>query len=303
MFRRALDYNARKVTSRLRVPNGDRIYRRLSLTHPSLDITRTTLPVNHGRLTGRGIRMVQLSDLHLGLYVGNREISWLAEQVEAQEPDVIFITGDFVNRTAEEAYPAFDGLRALASVAPTYGILGNHDFWNKPEELAAFLNDSGIRLLRNEHLEVTFAGNRILLAGVDDWKTGHDDLEKAVAGMPQDVRYRILLSHCPDLLHPAAEHGFDLVLSGHTHGAQVRVPVIGSAVNRWMHGEFERGWMKSGETALYINRGLGAVFLPVRYRSRAEVTVLHLAAATLQQGAEAPRTAAKPALEPVRAVA
>jgi len=259
----------------------------MSLTHPTLDITRTTLPVNHGRLAGRGVRMVQISDLHLGLYVGNREITWLADRIAAQEPDVIFITGDFVNRTAEEAYPAFDGLRALTSVAPTYGVLGNHDFWNKPEELAAFLTDTGIRLLRNEHLELTLGDNRVLLAGVDDWKTGHDDLGRAVTGMTDEPVYRILLSHCPDLLHPAAEHGFDLVLSGHTHGAQVRVPVLGSAVNRWMHGEFERGWMQSGDTALYINRGLGAVFLPVRYRSRAEVTVLHLAAATLRRAAEA----------------
>ena len=236
-----------------------------------------TLP--HAELGGRGIRLVQISDLHLGLYVGDAQLSWLARRIEGLRPDLLIITGDFVNTSAEEAYPAYEGLRALASLAPTYGVLGNHDFWHGAEDLASFLASTGITLLRNEHRMVEAAGNRFLLAGVDDWKTGHDDLEKAVEGMPTGPMFRLLLSHCPDLLHPAAEHDFDLVLAGHTHGAQVRVPLIGPAVTRMMHNTFDRGWARSGDTALYINRGLGAVFLPVRYRSHAEVTVLHLAPA------------------------
>ncbi len=280
MIKKALDYNARKVTSRFRLPFGTAIYTRRWLAEPRLDINRMAFPVNHGRLQGRGFRAVQISDLHLGNYVGNPQLLWLAERLQDLEPDLLFITGDFVNRSYREALPARQGLRALSKVAPTYGVLGNHDFWHGPEALADLLNESGIRMLRNEHVRLDIRGNDLVLAGVDDWKTGHDDLEQAVAGMPEGNLVRILLSHCPDLLHPASERGFDLVLAGHTHGAQVRVPLLGSAINRFMHGEFERGWMKNKETALYINRGLGVVFVPMRYGSDAEVTVLNLVPAT-----------------------
>jgi predicted MPP superfamily phosphohydrolase len=275
-----LDYNARKVTSRLRMPFGTTIYTRGWLAESRLDINRMTFPVNHGRLSGRGLRTVQISDLHLGNYVGNEQLVWLAQRLQTLEPDLIFITGDFVNRSYREAIPARQGLLALSTIAPTYGVLGNHDFWEGPEELSRFLTDSGVRMLRNQHVVTEVNGNQLLIGGVDDWKTGHDDLERTVYGMPEGNMTRILLSHCPDLLKPAANHGFDLVLAGHTHGAQVRIPILGRVVNRFMHGEYDRGWMKHGDTALYINRGLGVVFVPVRYGSDAEVSVFNLVPAT-----------------------
>jgi predicted MPP superfamily phosphohydrolase len=280
MITKALDYNARKVTSRLRMPFGTTIYTRGWLAESRLDINRMTFPVNHGRLSGRGIRTVQISDLHLGNYVGNEQLVWLARKLQTLEPDLIFITGDFVNRSYREAIPARQGLLALSSIAPTYGVLGNHDFWEGPEELSRILTDAGVRMLRNQHVVIEVNGNQLLIAGVDDWKTGHDDLERAVYGMPEESMTRILLSHCPDLLETAADHSFDLVLAGHTHGAQVRIPILGRVVNRFMHGEYDRGWMKRGDTALYINRGLGVVFVPVRYGSDAEVSVLNLVPAT-----------------------
>jgi predicted MPP superfamily phosphohydrolase len=280
LIHRALDFNARKVTSRLRLPYGEAFYSRRWLAEPRLDINRMCFPVNHGRLSGRGIRIVQISDLHLGNYVGNERLLWLARRLESLDPDVVFITGDFVNRSYREALPAKHGLKALAAVAPTYGVLGNHDFWHAPDKLSRLLERSGMRILRNEHVQVRINGNPMVLAGVDDFKTGNDDLEKAARGMPEGNVVRVLLSHCPDLLQPAAEHGFDLVLAGHTHGAQLRFPILGRVVNRLMHGKYERGWMKAKETALYINRGLGVVFIPVRYGSDAEVTVLNLTPAT-----------------------
>jgi hypothetical protein len=280
LIQKALDYNARKFTSRVRLPFGARIYARRWLAEPKLDINRMSFPVNHGRLQGRGFRAVQISDLHLGNYVGNEQLLWLAHRVRVLEPDVLFITGDFVNRSYREALSARKGLRALSSIAPTFGVMGNHDFWHGPEQLSRFLERSGIRMLRNRHVVIEVNGNPLILAGVDDSKTGHDDLGRAVEGMPEGKFVRILLSHCPDLLPHAAEHGFDLVLAGHTHGSQVRVPFLGSFVNRFMHGDFERGWMRRKDTALYINRGLGVVLIPLRLRSDAEVTVLNLVPAT-----------------------
>lgn len=285
LIQKALDYNARKVTSRLRLPYGEAFYSRRWLAEHRLDINRMFFPVNHGRLAGGGFRAVQISDLHLGNYVGNEQLVWLADRLAALEPDVLFITGDFVNRSYREALPAKQGLKALARVAPAYGVLGNHDFWHGPEKLARLLERTGIRMLRNEHVSLDIAGNPVVLAGVDDWKTGHDDLEKAVHGLPGGKRVRILLSHCPDLLRPAAEHTFDLVLAGHTHGAQVRVPILGPAVNRFLHGKYDRGWMREKDTALYINRGLGVVFVPVRYGSDAEVSVFNLVPAAAHRAA------------------
>ena len=278
LFRRALDFNARKVTSRFRLPYGDNFYARRWLAESRLDINQMEFCVDPTRLSGPGFRTIQISDLHLGTYVNNEQLVWLSERLKTLEPDLLFITGDFVNRSYREALPAREGLRALAGVAPTYGVLGNHDFWHGPDELAQILNESGVRILRNEHLQIDVAGSSLVLAGVDDWKTGHDDLEQAVRAMPEGDHVRILLSHCPDLLHPAADVGFDLVLAGHTHGAQVRFPVLGSMVNKLMHGEFERGWMKKHSTSLYINRGLGVVLVPFRYGSDAEVTVLDVIA-------------------------
>lgn len=222
-----------------------------------------------------GVRIGQLSDIHVRGGVRPRRLELAVEQMNALRPDFVALTGDYVCISAVPLPSLTRTLRRLQM--PAFATLGNHDHWCGAVKVRAALEDAGVTVLTNEHRELQVRGASLYLVGVDDSVTRNHDPEKAFSGVPTDST-RVVLSHDPhsaDFLHryePA------LILSGHTHGGQVYfrglTPFISQKLGmRYLHGFFE-----IEGTVLYVNRGLGAA-LPVRFRAPTEVAHLTLRSA------------------------
>jgi uncharacterized protein len=226
-----------------------------------------------------GLRIAQISDIHIGPILGRAFAEALVARTNAVGADLIAVTGDLVDgpvcHLADEVAP-FGGLAAPLGV---YFVTGNHDVYSGGEPWAAHVRALGLRVLRNERVRLEHAGAAFDLAGVDDyrgdWVHGStQDLEGALAGRDPDVPV-VLLSHDPSAFRRAAAAGVDLQLSGHTHGGQiwpfrylVRLVV-----------PFVAGLYRVGASALYVSRGSGFWGPPIRLFAPAEITELTLRSA------------------------
>ncbi len=240
-----------------------------------------------------GLRIVQISDMHLGSY--GRDLSIVRNGVDlimAEKPDLILFTGDMVNDFAEEAEPFIAELARLQAPLGKFSILGNHDYsdypkWDSPELKARNLEklkrihaEMGFRLMLDEHLPLERNGERIGLLGVQNW--GHrfqqyGDLQKTIRGT-EAFPYRILMSHDPTHWeHQVQGTGIDLTLSGHTHGAQLGVKLGSTTYSpaQWVYKHWA-GLYAEGEQQLYVNRGFGFIGFPGRVGMPPEITVLEL---------------------------
>jgi predicted MPP superfamily phosphohydrolase len=217
--------------------------------------------------------LLHLSDLHADISEG--ALRRLDELLPGMDYDVCVLTGDYRGATFGPFDAALDALaRARARIeGPVYGVLGNHD----SVRMVPALEDMGIRMLLNEREAISRGGESIHLAGIDDAHYYRvDDIEKAASGIPEDG-FSILLSHTPEVYRQAARAGFDLLLSGHTHGGQIclpgSIPITLSAVlprhmgsGRWSHGSM----------AGYTSAGVGCAIVPVRINCPPEITLHHL---------------------------
>ena len=240
-----------------------------------------------------GLRIVQISDMHLGSY--GRDLSIVRNGVDlimAEKPDLILFTGDMVNDFAEEAEPFIAELARLQAPLGKFSILGNHDYsdypkWDRPELKARNLEklkrihaEMGFRLMLDEHLPLERNGERIGLLGVQNW--GHrfqqyGDLQKTIRGT-EAFPYRILMSHDPTHWeHQVQGTGIDLTLSGHTHGAQLGVKLGSTTYSpaQWVYKHWA-GLYAEGEQQLYVNRGFGFIGFPGCVGMPPEITVLEL---------------------------
>ncbi|HKF52044.1 MAG TPA: metallophosphoesterase [Candidatus Acidoferrales bacterium] len=217
-----------------------------------------------------GLRIVQLTDIHHGLYFPATALSVAIELTNKLNPDIIALTGDFVTRSRNYIEPVAEMLGGLRAREGVFAVLGNHDFRVDADEIAGALDHNGIEVLRNRHLTLRRRGQKICLAGIDDFLYGAD-LPRAMRGVPQDTP-TLLLSHNPGIIEDAAALGINLVLSGHTHGGQVRLPLVGCVYGRSDEKmRFKRGRDWLGGTQIYVSRGLGTVVLPVRYGCPSEI--------------------------------
>jgi predicted MPP superfamily phosphohydrolase len=154
-------------------------------------------------------------------------------------------------------------------------VLGNHDHGRNPELIARALDKNGIAVLRNYGLYVERAGARLWVAGVDDVLGGGTNLEQALRGIPKSEP-TVLLAHEPDYADSVRDYPVDLQLSGHSHGGQVRVPLVGALYLPPLGRKYPSGLRQLGSLTLYTNRGIGTTVLPVRLNSAPEVTLLTL---------------------------
>lgn len=226
-----------------------------------------------------GLRVVQISDIHHGLFLPEE---WLAEavrQANRLNPDIIALTGDFVTYSRRNIGPAAEILGRLRARYGVYAVLGNHDFRVDPDAITQALRRQRIDVLRNQHIVLGFCGASLYLAGVDDYGYGAD-LRRAMRGIPRDA-VTILLAHNPRLISLASRHGVSLVLSGHTHGGQVNIPLLGTVYGRSPQRlRYKIGWDRLGTTQIYVSRGIGTIVLPWRLRCPAEITHLELLQST-----------------------
>ncbi len=253
------------------------------------------VPVRSSKLPKafNGLRVVQISDMHLGSY--GDDLSLVRNGIDlinAEKPDLIVFTGDMVNDYAEEAEPFTAELSRLEARFGKFSILGNHDYSDYPkwssqsdkaanlERLKAIHKEMGFRLLLDENLTIERDGERIGMLGVQNW--GHrfqqyGDLAKTIRGS-EELPYRILLSHDPTHWeHQVQGTGIDLTLSGHTHGAQLGVKIGNTTYSpaQWVYKHWA-GLYAEGEQQLYVNRGFGFIGFPGRVGMPPEITVLEL---------------------------
>jgi predicted MPP superfamily phosphohydrolase len=244
--------------------------------------TRMPLPKLHADLTG--LRIVQISDLHIGNQLEAGRLDAMIERTNATRPDVIALTGDIFDFDPSHVD---DGARRLARLRARYGvyaILGNHDHYVGTERVVAALayHAPGIRLLRDELVRLPVA-EPLYLAGVEDpggrwFERGlHVAAIDALADQRPADGPVVLLVHQPEMFHHAARRGFPLVLAGHTHGGQIALPIGRRGINlARVMTPLTRGAYQRDASILYVNRGLGVGGPAVRIHCNREIAVLEL---------------------------
>ncbi len=225
----------------------------------------------------RGLRAVQISDLHMGRYFSREQLEYVISLAMAQNPDMLLITGDSITAKADTKRALADLEAAFSGVAekvPVFAVMGNHDVRDQPLLLRALYARLGIQLLVNEILPFSRSGGVLYIAGLDSAASGEPDLPGVAYATPADGP-TLLLAHEPDLAAQAAATGkFALQLSGHTHGGQVNFPLIGPLILPVLGRLYLAGLYQVGGMALYVNRGIGMTALPVRLNAAPEITVL-----------------------------
>ena len=247
-----------------------------------------------------GLKIVQISDLHLGSFGSNFEpMEEAVEMINKLNPDYIVFTGDMVNEDPEEAAPWIDVFRKLKAKSGKYAILGNHDYgWGRQGKLteeyktktAAAVTEMFKKMefepLRNEHTILERAGEKIGLVGVENWGYTEQgwfptrgDYNKSIENM-EDVPFQILLSHDPTHFdyHILEKTKVDLTLSGHTHGGQFGISIPGLMEISAAQLFYKRyaGLYTEGKQHLYVNRGMGYLIFPGRVGMPPEITLHEL---------------------------
>ncbi|HUK54824.1 MAG TPA: metallophosphoesterase [Candidatus Binatia bacterium] len=226
-----------------------------------------------------GLRILHLTDIHHGLYFSAEALLAAVELANSLEPDMVALTGDYVSYSRNFAHSAAELLGGLRAPRGVFAVLGNHDFRVGADLLTRALRRSGIEVLRNRHTMLRAGAAELYLAGVDDlWF--NSNLPRALRDIPRG-RPVVLLSHNPRIVAAAAHYSVDLVLSGHTHGGQVRLPFL----ERMRDGDaspsrrrFHTGWDALGRTRIYISRGIGTIVVPLRLGCPPEMPLFTLSA-------------------------
>lgn len=220
-----------------------------------------------------GLRIIQLSDLHGHLF-SNKE---LVKKVNNLKPDLVAITGDVFddeNRTSLE-YPnkVINGINARYG---SYFVFGNNDFYLGKDKVVRVLTSSSIKTLVNQNDKISFKGKTLWIIGVNDPHEGKANISLALK--KTDESPKILLAHSPEIINDASKAGIDLVLAGHTHGGQIKIPYVPRIITFVKKGyeQYISGLYKVGKTQLYVNRGLGLTKIPLRFLVRPEITVITL---------------------------
>lgn len=224
-----------------------------------------------------GYRVVQFSDVHLDGAMSLKRLRRVVEMVNAESPDLVAFTGDFVSsRLPSNEKGLAEAFRELRSADGVAAVLGNHDHLVDAPEVRRIVLSAGVRELQNDVLTLRRGTDSLHLAGIDDLLEGEARMDRVLEKLPAGGA-AVLLSHCPDFADVSGPTGrFGLQLSGHSHGGQIRLPLLGAVVKpphskRYPMGSYEVGGMR-----LYTNRGLGTVKIPLRLNCKPEITVFTL---------------------------
>jgi len=245
-----------------------------------LSVERVIVPMPNLSTAAEGVRIVLMSDFHLYPYTELRLIRRAVQIANELNPDLVVLAGDFVLESAEAI---FDLAPVLARLDATHGVfaaLGNHDYWTDAAVIEEGLTAAGIPLLKNRGTAIGGGRDRLYLAGLDDGWSGVPDLTAALDGHT-DALPTVLLMHEPDFADDIARsQRVDLMLSGHSHGGQVRLPGIGAPVLPPYGEKYDMGLYQVEAMQLYTTRGIGVIGPPVRINCRPEITEITLVPAT-----------------------
>jgi uncharacterized protein len=229
----------------------------------------------------QGFTIAQITDIHVGPTIKHRYLERIVEAVNRLKPDLVAITGDLVDGSVAELASQVEPLRRLVSREGSFFVTGNHEYYSGVDAWVAQLKRMGIRVLHNEHVLIGRGGSTLVLAGVPDFGGQHfheshrSDPQLSLAGAPAGAAARVLLAHQPRSAPAAARAGFDLQLSGHTHGGQF---LPWNFLVR-LQQPFTAGLHKVEQLWVYVSRGTGYWGPPKRFGAPSEITQLKLVAA------------------------
>jgi hypothetical protein len=242
-------------------------------------VDTTHLDVNLSRLSKAfdGYRIVQISDIHLGTWIKQKQLLQVVDLVNQQNADLIVITGDFVTHHADRYVEGISSaLKQLTARDGCLAVLGNHDHWTDASLIRQAIQQGGAIDLSNEIHWVERGLQRLYFAGLDDHYVSCDRMDLVLEKLPQDA-LAILLVHEPDIADTSAQTGrFALQISGHSHGGQIRMPDERPVFLPHLARKYPQGLYQIDGMYLYSNRGLGTAEIQVRLNCRPEITVFNL---------------------------
>jgi predicted MPP superfamily phosphohydrolase len=234
-----------------------------------------------------GFRIAQLSDFHYDDLFSVVPLRKAVDIVNQLQPDLIVLTGDFVSapvgnslpgsarRAARAIEPCTQLLTQMRAPSGMLAVLGNHDLDTDPAHIAAVLRSHAIPVLRNHSTALEREGKRLWIVGVDDVLVGKPDLDLALREIPPDETV-VLLAHEPDWADHVAHYPVDLQLSGHSHGGQIRLPIVGALYLPDLARKYPWGLRRIGALSLYTNAGIGTIRVAIRLNCPPEITLITL---------------------------
>lgn len=229
-----------------------------------------------------GFTICQITDIHHSHTVSLDYIEGVVRMANSLEPDLMALTGDYIDMDREYMGPVIRCLSGLRARHGSVAVMGNHDYFIGREYSKDVISSNSIPLLENSHMTIESGGCRLAVAGVNDLLEDTPDARGALADVPADIP-RVLLSHHPDYAESIdTDLRVDLILSGHTHGGQVRLPfgvapIVPSAFGQKYSGGLVRLGRREG-TKVYVSRGIGVSMIPVRFNCPPEITLIRLTA-------------------------
>lgn len=252
------------------------------LIEPGLLVVRhQTIKIDNWPSELNGLKVAVVADIHVDdWFVNERKVRSIVERTNQLQPELIVILGDYLSgegwvRSAVEPRVFAPILKELRAPLGVYSVLGNHDWWADGAKLRQELEQNGIKVLENETAQVNARNRSLWLVGLADLWTRqqriNETIEKAPHGEPI-----IALAHNPDIFPKLPPH-LPLLIAGHTHGGQVRFPIIGSVVNSTRMGDrYSWGHIFEHNRHLFVTSGIGTSILPVRFGVRPEIVLLTL---------------------------
>ena len=242
----------------------------------ALKTSRSQIPLDRLPEPFDGLVCALIADVHHGPFLSLERVTDLVDRVNAARPDVICLCGDYVYITPDYIEPCITALGRLSAPLGVFSVLGNHDHWEDAPLTCAMLHKVGIPDLTNTNVALIRKDARIWLCGVGDLWTDTQDLTAALNGIP-DNEPRILLSHNPDYAESITDRNVDLVLSGHTHGGQASIPFYGPPISSSRYRrKYAGGLVQNGHIKVFVTRGVGTIFPPVRINCPGEFNLLTL---------------------------
>lgn len=244
------------------------------------DLTLATADLAVPRLAEsfEGLKVLLVTDPHAGPFVSPRDLEDAFERLMTVKPDLVLLGGDFATTSVADFEQAASAFRRFRAPLGVFAVLGNHDHYTRDAAgVKRRIEGEGIEVLENRSVAVRRNGASFLLAGIDDLMAGRPDLDAALDGWSGEEAC-VLLSHNPDVFFEAARRDVGLVLAGHTHGGQIRMPGLPVLV-RQSRFRLDEGRYRAGRSELVVSRGIGVVGLPWRIGCPPEAVFLTLRAA------------------------
>jgi predicted MPP superfamily phosphohydrolase len=245
----------------------------------NFEVCETTIGVRNLPQELNGLRLLQISDIHLGPFLSVRTLAKVIDSANELKPHMAFVTGDLITAKGDPLDACLSQLARLRADVPTLGCLGNHEVYAEAVDYTTSKGARmGIEFLRNRAKKIQIRGGALNVVGVDyePFERRPKYLRQA-GSLIQPGGVNVLLSHNPDVFPVAAAQGYDLTLAGHMHGGQVTCEILSPALNpARILTPYVRGLYRNGDRACYVTRGIGTLGVPARLGARPEVTLLTL---------------------------